>query len=41
MYNVDPQQQAIAAVAARYLIYVHILWYESTNKKKGEEKKTE
>lgn len=39
MYNVYPQQQAIAAVAARYLIYVHILWYESTNKKKGKKKK--
>lgn len=32
MYNVYPQQQAIAAVAARYLIYVHILWNGSTNK---------
>lgn len=36
MYNVYPQQQAIAAVAARYLIYVHILRNGSTNKKKNE-----
>ena len=38
MYNVYPQQQAIAAVAARYLIYVHILRNGSTNKKRKETK---